>query len=295
MQFSKRHIVPALALVISCASQRPESNDKAEPVAVNQFGQRYVESICPAIAACCAQNGFADDHQLCMKGAAVIQAAFVLRLNPGYVYDAQRAGTCFANIAADLATCRPQRDEEANADCALILSGSKPAGVGCQRSSDCAVGLVCIRQALGDICVRVEPPVAGAPCVPYDDHGERLDTSRTYGDCRSSREFYCDEVSRTCKPRGAAGANCSEQCNDATYCDGATEKCQPRKGPGATCSSTGECTPDLYCDAANACARKRAGGESCRPADECLYGCDAVRGRCRFNEIGRDLCAGERD
>ncbi len=287
-----------------------------EPIPFEQLGQKIAEKLCPAIATCCSQNGFAKDHETCKNMATALQRNFAEQKDRhGLTYDPNAAGNCVAQIVAAYGTCSPRQamgGVEIEA-CDSFLRGRKAAGERCEESEECAPGTTCsFGVSSGDsppanrICIRTKRPAVGDACLSFEN-ADKLDPSKTYAMCGFGDGFYCDPKTNTCKARGGAGTRCVDTtdssshfngalCDDNSYCDYETKNCEPRVAAGGECKSGMECVPTARCDyEAKKCVALKAGGASCSKEDssgECQYGCDAQSGKCRANVIGRDMCSG---
>src|SRR6185503_2455030 len=144
-------------------------------------GKVFVEKVCGAIGNCCSQNGFSAEYANCNSAtaAAAFQADFekTRARHPEATYDPQRAGNCFAKLAAALSTCSTKSsplDDDADQDCDGVYRGAKPVGGSCTSSTDCALGLKCTGQVgtadggtVAGTCYSVKTPAAGDRCLDY--------------------------------------------------------------------------------------------------------------------------------
>jgi hypothetical protein len=191
-------------------------------------------------------------------------------------YDASKAGGCFAAVAADCAEFDDDFLGELPA-CKGVFTGKVAdggdcfAGIECVQAGstclgtlqggtgkcgprpkenepcpdfECASGLVCLSDAMGQSCKQ---PLADGQMCGYS------------GDCASG---YCDFTALVCAPKKANGEACKDYdaCKDG-FCDfSTTMKCTAEKAEGEACVSLEECA-SKNCNEANKCAAPQCDGK----------------------------------
>ncbi len=287
------------------------------PVPQAEAGQAYVDAICNSIAPCCQQNGFAYDQATCLANGPAFQAEFDKEVakSVGKVYDAQKAGNCFAQLRVAVATCNPKSsdfDFEHSSECDGIFRGTVAPGGACTSSNECALAAGgearCEKTSSSSgspstgRCIQLVPATEGVSC-----QSQTASTENVFGDCTytNSETFFCDSRTSKCAKRLAVGESCFDEagnvlydgCLSSAFCNTVSKKCEAKVGPGGDCSTgSTNCLKGSYCDSSSKkCVALKKGGEACASEDgaTCEHGCDTTTSKCRMNDISAKICAGK--
>lgn len=139
-----------------------------------------------------------------------------------------------------------------------------PIGGACKSSGDCVDDATCVTTDGSGKCVAVKIAKAGEDCM-----GTRGEAVR----CDSGLRCSTDTNGRTCKPAGAAGADCTSRLDCANELKCVNKKCAAGLAEGADCNLD-ECGQGLECNKDKKCARivYVKAGEECDATRRCERG-----------------------
>ncbi len=252
----------ALTLALAAVLTASCGGDAADPVAVANFCDGWVRSVCDASSRC----GCALDAATCemrAAGACVLQEGGATRemVDMGALpYDPVAAGRYLDTITA--ISCEERASLCGTTGPCLGLGAE---GDACGETIGCAAALACV----GGSCVT--PTADGSSCT-------------SGAACASGR---CERGQ--CEPAGAIGDACSEQAACASgNCDFATGRCRDKEPEGGLCTEHSECESG-YCD-----RNLDLGAGSCQPLVPTGGSCDedamCEGGACFSGVCGLALC-----
>lgn len=266
-----RVLVAGLVLVIGCSKEEskptPGASDNDGGTLVAE-AQTFVEALCSVYAACC------DD------GTADACAASVAAQASGAAFDAARAETCLASVRekSRITLCL----EAPTPTCAAVfkLNKAKAPGKSCTEARDCSNGDDGDGLCIVGTCRRASTGKEGDRCIGtlVDGKIEPLAVIEVPAGalCHARDGLYCDEESKTCKPRGNIGAKCvglDVSCVDEAWCPTTTGECVRRTPFRGACEDAYECTLGSQCandgEGGAACIEFADVGASCERGDEC--------------------------
>jgi hypothetical protein len=273
------------ALALAGCNQSPED-----------FCKSKVEQVCQVAAGCCSSSAKFDDTACAVQASEGCEKTFqVEKVHAGdVVFDSGAADTCYGSIeTCDDLQGKTQPTLDRIKACNNVLTGYRPAGAGCEDSTQC-------KKDGGDYptCYGFNGNKLCAKAVLSDDACSfSLDTLELHV-CGPDK--YCDiptktpdagqpptkqglEFSGTCKPYPGQGEKCAmtgqQACADGLYCKGGA--CEAQKGMGEACMGFGdECKDGLQCQPnggmGGVCTSLETDGPYCYKPPVCGDGfCDA--------------------
>jgi len=260
-------------LFVSCGG---ESDTEESTMAMSDFFEKYLTTLCTASSKCTSGLVKADNISSCPnvllnsgkpfegfhKGESVIfkHKYKMLQNAEGQSWvsvDAKKAEECFAHVE-EIEPCNPLDVQLLDiVPCAEAFVGTKTLKQECTQDEECKNGWCS----------------GGCPglCVDYKQPGENCNSSLdkcTPGyECRSSK---CSE------------SNTGQQ--------------------GDPCMSNSDCTSFLFCffnnenDASGTCLKRKGLGSACKIADECIVGLSCLNRKCTSSGGSKgDICGPSKD
>jgi len=297
----------SLVCAAACGGRSSSSQGQAAPVPESQFTDSAANAFCAGVQACCSSKGFSANASVCNTNlrSTVLKDS----CQAPFVYDAQAAGDCIAQVQNLLSTCSIVNDGNAAA-CRNVCVGSVALGSPCNNYPECANSskgdVSCMptsASGAASVCVATPHGKPGDPCqatctareggyqwsCPLDTNAPG-NTSNQGGlaKCYTNDGLYCSTLDGTCHPSVVVGGACtgSNDCGTAAYCDSASSTCIAKAVEGDACSAANACADGTYCPVASGCfgcycTAALAAGQPCSADSVCNDGsCDTARGIC---------------
>lgn len=243
-----------------------KSESSAAPVSREELPRAVADLLCDSLAPCCDDAGQPFDIAACKSTwMAQISASYDELDSTRVEYDAAAAGECLAGVRGHVQCGEVDNDGEDVPACENILRGKVAEGQPCETSQECA------RSAGED-----------ASCE-YDD---------------ASLASRCKIYRPGSQPRGKAGDNCNQTCDDA-----GGESCTTFVSPGGPTTPSAppaacHTSDGLYCafdqiTFSQTCAALSKAGEPCNDfGDNCGHGsvCDYNSRLCTLPRANGQAC-----
>jgi hypothetical protein len=235
------------------------------------FCQSWADDACTAVSGCCTGSTRFDVETCKIRLTGSCQDGLDLpRIHGGeVVFDRGAASDCLGTTTscADLQNTE-DRSFDHQAACANVITGFRPAGTGCDSSSDCARGgayPTCYRGIFGGdgVCAKVVLSDDGTCGFSFDSDelracpdGTFCDTSGVKTNPNAPPSVATHEFTAPCRKNPGAGASCFDNdsqsvltCADGLFCDfgAGNPVCKARKSKGQSCNDDGECAAGLGC------------------------------------------------
>jgi len=258
------------------------------PQTLAEFEQRFAESYCQSIAACCSRQGFAStacNTTLREQVRAQLQSSAT---NPKIHFNPDAGAACIDAYATALQACTDRASFTAtDSACERVFEGTVPVGGECGRSAECAPPAHGSVSCTTGVCELGTNP-SSARSAPHRQLGEACagscESSGGYATCSGSSSGLDPELgscwledgllceSDVCVRAPLAGEACSSwgYCASTAHCVNKVCIANQSSGP---CTQDSECLQPTVCDdTLKTCHPRKANGEPCDTADECQGG-----------------------
>lgn len=311
-------VILALALGLGSCAKSPEG-----------FCESLAEDTCEVLATCCESGAKFDPDACRLDISNNCQKSLNLeQVHSGEViFHSGAAGDCSGSIETckDLDKLSADDSFEHLAVCGSVLTGFRPPGAACSKSSQCepAGEFATCWDGGGSVGVCAAVVLDEEGCsFSFDDNELHTCPDGKYCDVFSfvapatapptSRAF---EFKASCKPNVGVGGSCRDKddnilpCATGLYCDfstGADAKCAKRKSSGADCFTSSECAEGLTCASSGGgggtqtCQAPKTKGRYCFTPAKCGNGdceptetqasCPADCGGGSSNDCGDGFC-----
>jgi hypothetical protein len=274
------------------------------PVAIDDFGARYVDVICAGSARC----GLYPDAATCKRVLVEDFGQLVADVKAGKIsYDDAKGGACLGVLAG--VGCRESDADQNTTACDEAFKGTKAEGAACVTPAQCVSGgcdfsgCSATAACCAGKCLAAPPTVAEGAACDGTSHcatgavcdggtckrpGGRGATCRGPFQCQAGLACVTQigATSGTCGSFPATGQACNTSggaCDSVSdYCDSVTNKCTKRLAVGATCASTDQgCVYYAFCDPSTSkCVAFSELDGSCLADGDCLGTLLCLNGKC---------------
>jgi hypothetical protein len=233
------------------------------------FCKSWVEDTCTTIAGCCTRGTTFDEQQCRLSLSATCDdGTAVEKVHSGeVVFDNGAANECFSSPTAcsDLQTAANDTSFDHVKACANVLTGFRPVGAACDKSSDCEKAgefTACYDGTMGGnsgVCAKVVLDEV-ACSFSFDTNELHICQDGTFCDLSGFKASATDpptirqfEFTAKCKNDIQKNGVClvngeNVPCAEGLFCDlTAKGTCALRKNKGATCTGDGQCADGLEC------------------------------------------------
>jgi hypothetical protein len=233
------------------------------------FCPGWAEDNCQVLSKCCTSDRKFDMQACLLSLSDICQSQVdVEAVHAGdEVFDKGAASTCLGALESCPSTATAAETWDHKAACSNMLTGFRPLGAACDKSTQCAKAGEWAECWKGGgtnnsgVCAKVVRDDK-ACSFTFDSQELHLCDEGLYCDLTGFTPNSADpptdqafEFAGTCKPPIAVGKPCGDNqyvpCAKGLYCaytTGSTGACTARKSKGSTCNSSNECADGLTCD-----------------------------------------------